>query len=77
MNCANLLHIVRNLIQLAAQCNPQGRVAIATNPDAALHAAQRGLCLQQLKRGGIKRKLVPSPSITQFQESIELEAGST
>jgi protein ImuB len=34
---------------------------------------QRGLYLQQLARGRIKRVLVPSPLVTQFQESIGLE----
>jgi protein ImuB len=127
------LAISRRFIHLAAQCNLRVRVAIAANPDAALHAArgfegitviaegkeastlaplpveilnpdpealetllnwgitdfkslanlparslvqrlgQRGLYLQRLARGRIKRDLVPSPPVTQFQESIELE----
>src|SRR6185437_6116028 len=120
-------------VQLAAECNLHGRVGIAANPDAALHAArgfegitivesgkeaaalaqlpvgvlnpdpevlesllnwgitnfkalaslpekslaqrlgQLGLYLQQLARGRIERDLVPFRSITQFQESIDLE----
>lgn len=34
------LSMAGQFVQLAAQCNLQGRVAIAANPDAALHAAR-------------------------------------
>lgn len=127
------LSIARQFVHLAAQCNLHVRIAIAANPDTALHAArgfegitlisagkeastlaalpvevlnpdpesldtlldwgimdfkslsklparslvqrlgQRGLYLQRLARGGIKRDLVPSHPVTRFQESIDLE----
>jgi protein ImuB len=34
------LLMARKFVELAAQCNLQGRIAIAANPDAALHAAR-------------------------------------